>query len=220
MNPNKYTIALLPGFGCDSLIFERLNLPSEDIILLEWITPLKKESIEEYAVRLITSEMKSCNNLVLIGHSFGGVVMQEIGRVLKPAKIILISSIVSREGLSKGLHLVRNLKLHVWVHKPTVKGTFWMWRKGAGLKGEMKPRYKSSMNGLENRYFGWAVKQLAGWSQLHPNELEPNLILGSADGVFSVKNAHNPIVIDGGDHMMVFKMPDEVSEAIRTLLVK
>lgn len=210
----------MPGFGLDSSIFERLELPTENIILLDWITPLKNESIQEYASRLITVEMKSSNHLVLIGHSFGGLVMQEIGRILNPEEIILISSITSKEELSKGLRLVRNLNLHVWVHRSTVKGTFWMWRKGAGLHGEMKPKFKSSLNTLENRYFSWAVKQLANWSQLHPNDLKPHLILGDDDGVFSIKNAHNPIIIEDGDHMMVFKKPKDVSNAIQKLLTR
>ena len=220
MKLNNYTIALLPGFGLDSSIFERLELPSENIILLDWITPLRKESIQEYALRLITVEMKSSNQLVLIGHSFGGIMMQEIGRILNPEKIILISSITSKEELPKGLRLVRNLNLHVWVHKPTVKGTMWMWRKGAGLHGEMKPKFKRSLNTLENRYFSWAVKQLANWSQTHPNELKPHLILGSIDGIFSIKNAHNPIIIEDGDHMMVFNKPKDVSNAIQQLLTR
>jgi len=218
MKYKNYTIALLPGFACDSTIFERLDLPSNKVIYLDWITPVKNESIEEYAIRLITSEMKSSKQLVLIGHSFGGVIMQEIAKILKPKKIILISSIVSKEGLSRGLRLVRNLDLHIWVHKPTVKGTIWMWRKGAGMHGEMKQRYNRSINALENSYFSWAVKQLAGWSQSLPNDLEPYNIIGSDDKVFSLKNAHNPIVIEGGDHMMVFKKPDELSKVIQGLL--
>ena len=64
MKYKNYTIALLPGFACDSTIFERLDLPSNKVIYLDWITPVKNESIEEYAIRLITSEMKSSKQLV------------------------------------------------------------------------------------------------------------------------------------------------------------
>ncbi|MBL4704519.1 MAG: alpha/beta hydrolase [Flavobacteriales bacterium] len=215
---NNCTIVVLPGFGCDSTIFERLELPSEKVIFLDWITPLKKETLQQYAARLITPEMRYSKQLVLIGHSFGGVVMQEIGQILQPEKIILISSLTSRKGLSRGLHLVRNLGLHIWVHKPTIKGTIWMWRKGAGLQGEMKLKYKRSMNSLENRYYGWAVKNLARWNPLPSEHPNTHLIIGSADGVFSLKNADNPIVVEGGDHMMVFKKPKEVSEIIGQLL--
>jgi hypothetical protein len=95
-----------------------------------------------------------------------------------------------------------------------------MWRKGAGLNGEMKPKFKSSLNTLENRYFSWAVKQLTNWNQTHPNDLKPHLILGDGDGVFSIKNAHNPIIIENGDHMMVFKKPNDVSNAIQELLAR
>ncbi len=220
MNPNhsSLTIALMPGFGCNTKIFDKLNLPQANIVKLEWITPLKSESIHSYAERLITPELRESKELYLIGHSFGGVIVQEIARILPAKKVILISSITSKESLSNGLHLVRTLRLDIWVHKITMKGTFWMWGKNTGLKDEMKPMFQESTSNLENKYFRWAVKNLAGWKQSLPNDLNPILIHGTKDTVFPLKKAQNPIEIENGGHLMVYFKADEVSDVIKGII--
>jgi pimeloyl-ACP methyl ester carboxylesterase len=219
-NPTVATplIALMPGFGCNAKIFEKLQLPSDHIIHLSWITPSSKESIQSYAERLITPEMRKAKELVLIGHSFGGVIVQEIARIIPTTKVILISSITSKESLSNGLHLVRTLRLDIWVHKITMKGTFWMWGKNTGLKDEMKPIFQESSSNLENKYFRWAVKNLAGWKQSLPNDLNPILIHGTKDTVFPLKKAQNPIEVENGGHLMVYFKADEVSEIITNII--
>jgi pimeloyl-ACP methyl ester carboxylesterase len=210
----------MPGFGCNSDIFDKLDLPSGHIIKLGWITPLKKEAIQSYAERLITPEMRSAKELILIGHSFGGVVVQEMARFIPNAKVILISSVTSKKSLPNGLHLVRNLRLDIWVHKFTMKGTFWIWGKNAGLSGEMKPIFKASMKDYENRYFRWAVKHLAGWKQSPQNDLTPILIHGTKDTVFPIKKAKNPIIIEDGCHLMVYFKAEEVSKVLSDIIVK
>ena len=74
-------------------------------------------------------------------------------------------------------------------------------------------------NKLNNSYFAWAVKNLANCKQLPSLPLNLYLIIGSEDGIFSIKKAINPIIIEGGDHMMVFKKHKEVSMEIRKILV-
>ena len=214
------SIALMPGFCCNSKIFERLKLPSDHIIKLDWITPEKKESIQSYAARLITPKMRAAEELVLIGHSFGGVVVQEMARIIPVKKIILISSVTSRKGLSNGLHLVRNLRLDIWVHKWTINGTFWMWGKGAGFTRETKPLFKKALKDYKNIYFRWSVKNLARWKQLTQNDIRLVQIHGSKDPIFPIKKAQNPIIIKNGKHLMVHDRADEISKIISDILTK
>ena len=217
-NSHRFLV-LMPGFGCNSKIFEKLQLPVGTIVNLEWITPTNNEPIQSYADRLITDEMRVGAEVILIGHSFGGVIVQEIARIIPVKQIILISSITSNEGLSKGLNLVRNLRLDIWVHKFTMKGTFWMWGKSSGLKDEMKPIFMESFNNIENKYYRWAVKNLAGWEQTLPNDLSPILIHGSEDTVFPIERAQNPIVVENGGHLMVYFKAEEISKILKEIII-
>ena len=57
MRNNRQHIYLMPGLGANSLIFEYLDFPKEkySIHLLDWIMPIKNESIENYCSRFSKS---------------------------------------------------------------------------------------------------------------------------------------------------------------------
>jgi len=90
----KKHIYLVPGLAASSKIFEYLNFPKEkfELHFLEWLLPLTEtEPIEEYAKRM--AEFVTEENSILIGVSFGGIMVQEMSKHLKVQKIILISSV-------------------------------------------------------------------------------------------------------------------------------
>ena len=79
----KIQIYFMPGLGANPRIFEHISLPKDrfEIHLLEWKIPVSEnESIQDYAQR-IAYEIKH-QNPVLLGVSFGGVLVQEISKLL------------------------------------------------------------------------------------------------------------------------------------------
>ena len=73
-------VYLMPGMSANSLIFEKINFPSNfKLYYLDWIDPLKNESLETYAKRF--SALIMHDDPVLIGVSFGGVLVQEISKI-------------------------------------------------------------------------------------------------------------------------------------------
>jgi len=90
----KKHIYFMPGLGANSKIFEYISLPKDrfEMHLLEWKIPVsEEESIEDYAKRM-TGEIKH-QNPILLGVSFGGVLVQEIAKIIAVEKVILVSSI-------------------------------------------------------------------------------------------------------------------------------
>ena len=71
-------IFLISGLGADKRTFDFLQLDfHESVTYVEWIKPLKNETIESYSTRLI-HKYKIGQNSVLIGLSFGGLISIEI----------------------------------------------------------------------------------------------------------------------------------------------
>ena len=70
----------MPGLAASPKIFERIQLPEDtfEMHLLEWFLPEQNESLEAYAKRM-TLKIKH-ENPVLIGVSFGGILVQEMAR--------------------------------------------------------------------------------------------------------------------------------------------
>ncbi|MBT8319305.1 MAG: alpha/beta hydrolase, partial [Gramella sp.] len=86
-------VYLMPGMAAASSIFERIQLPSEkfEMHYLEWELPEADENLESYAKRMLTHIKHPAP--VLIGVSFGGVIVQEMARIADFERLIIISSV-------------------------------------------------------------------------------------------------------------------------------
>ena len=85
----------MPGMAASSSIFERIHLPTEtfEMHLLEWVLPKKMESLKDYAKRMAKNVKHE--NVILVGVSFGGILIQEMKQFVNPKKVIIISSVKS-----------------------------------------------------------------------------------------------------------------------------
>ena len=79
----------MPGMAANSSIFEHIQLPDNDFKMhfLEWVIPTKRESLVSYARRMVLKI--EYPNVVLIGVSFGGVLVQEMSKQINLRKLII-----------------------------------------------------------------------------------------------------------------------------------
>ena len=82
----KIPVYMMPGLAACPTIFERISLPEADfeIFLLEWEIPIGNEKLTDYAKRMAKKVVH--NQPVLIGVSFGGILVQEMANFLDPKK--------------------------------------------------------------------------------------------------------------------------------------
>jgi esterase/lipase len=81
---------IFSGLGADESIFQRLDFSGFNTNFIKWIVPNDKETIENYATRLI--DQITSTKPILIGLSFGGLMAVEVAKQIGPEKVILISS--------------------------------------------------------------------------------------------------------------------------------
>ena len=88
---NKIHVYFMPGLAASSTIFERIQLPTAtfEIHLLDWKIPHKNETLVAYAKRM-AAEVPH-DQAVLVGVSFGGVLVQEMATFLQLRKLIIVS---------------------------------------------------------------------------------------------------------------------------------
>ena len=109
----KTPIYFVPGLAASTSIFEFLELPSDkyEIHYLDWLIPKNTtESIEDYAQRMCG--LIKHENPVLIGVSFGGIIVQEMSKLIDTKKTIIISSVKSKHELPKRLKLAKVTKAY------------------------------------------------------------------------------------------------------------
>ena len=112
----------MPGLAASATIFERIVLPEDvfEIHLLEWEIPLANESLAKYAQRIV--KKITHENPVLIGVSFGGILVQEMAKYIEARKVIIISSVKSNLEFPRRLKAssrVSTVLADRTTHKPT-----------------------------------------------------------------------------------------------------
>ena len=86
---------LIPGMSAGEKSFEALFVPDNcSATFVPWLIPYKDEAIMGYSKRMM-GQVKLEEPYVLVGVSFGGIIVQEAIRFLKPQGVILISTIKS-----------------------------------------------------------------------------------------------------------------------------
>ena len=201
---SKTHVYFMPGMAASSKIFERIKLPEEifEMHLLEWILPEKKETLTMYAKRMAKNVKHE--NVVLIGVSFGGILVQEMAQFVSPKKVVVISSVKSSKELPRRMKIARTTKAYKIL--PTglaqnvealAKYTF-----GNEIVKQRIELYKKFMTRSEKEYLDWAIEQVVCWER---TEINSNVvhIHGDADEVFPSKNIKEFINVKGGTHIMI-----------------
>lgn len=209
-------IYILSGLGVDKRVFDKIDFGDLDVEFVDWIMPLKNESLENYAERI--SRKISTENPVLIGLSFGGMVAVEISKIIKTKKIILIASAKNKFELPKFNRISGKFGLNKLIPKSLFKkqNFFTNWLFGIETESE-KLLLKNILKDTDPEFFSWAINEIVNWK----NEINPENLIhihGNKDRIIPFKNVRADFVIEGGGHFMTVNKPQEIQNIIFNLM--
>ena len=192
----------MPGMAASPKIFEYLKLPKNfEIHLLSWIPPLKDEPLTNYAKRMCKRVVHK--NPILLGVSFGGILVQEMAKHIFVKKIVIISSIKAKEELPLPMIVAKRTNVHKLLPTKLIENieylTIFAFGKGIKKRVALYQKYLSERN---SEYLNWAINALVNWDQ---NKFSDKLIHihGDSDTVFPVKNLINPYFKIKGGHAVI-----------------
>lgn len=207
---NKY---LIPGLGGDKRMYAGQLNKFSDTKVLEFITPLKDETISNYAKRLAEG-IDTTQPFILIGVSLGGIMVQEIANIYPPEKSILISSVKSREEIPLWMRIFKYFPL-----QKIIPGNVYLWAFMVliGFK-TMFQRTNNIIANLRNmakdanpEFVYWAVNQIINW-EAPKKKFSPFHIHGSNDFLFPIKRIKNVSVeVENGTHVMILTHVKEIN---------
>lgn len=217
----KVNLYFVPGLAAGKEIFKNLKFDNANfnLFFLEWLTPKKNETLANYALRM-TGPIAKNEHSVLIGVSFGGVMVQEMANHLPNTSVVIISSIKSRTELPKRLKLLKNTGLYKILPTGIVAFIDDFTRFAIGPKSKKRLQlYNEYMAVKDKVYLDWAIKQIIHWDPKYSlNQLTH--IHGDADAVFPLRYIKNAIIVQNGTHVMILNKAKKISKLIENCILQ
>lgn len=202
-NMNKIPVYLMPGLAANAAIFERIVLPEVffETFFLEWEIPLDNETLKEYAKR-ISAKIKH-EEPVLIGVSFGGILVQEMAQFINARKVIIISSVKSNLEFPRRMKIAKTTKAYKLIPTGLILNIESLAKFSFGEKVNQRLKlYEKYLSIRDLRYLNWAIEQVILWDR---TVIDKNIIHihGDDDDIFPIKYIKDCIVVKGGTHIMI-----------------
>ena len=219
-NKIRISIYLMPGMAASPKIFELIKFPiNYKIIYLTWIKPNTNETMKAYAKRM--SLFITDVDPVLIGVSFGGILVQEISKYIKVKKLIIISSVKSKVELSLSMKFAKKTGIHRllplnWIND-LEKLLLVVFGPSIKVKVEAYKKYLSERN---PDYLKWSINQIINWKQIKYDDKIIH-IHGEKDKVFPVKylkKNKNFIIVKNGTHATILRDNKWFSRNLPTII--
>lgn len=211
------TIVLFPGLGASERLFERFDFGNAKILVIKFLVPEKNETLFHYCQRLAET-IPVDENMIFIGVSFGGILAQEVSKIIPVKKIILISAIKTEYEKPGYFSLVKTFPVYKVLPVSWLKAVIVLFGEFFTPKSnEDRKLFLSFVREADSRVIRWGIHQTLHWEQ---KEMLHNIIHihGSKDRLFPVKKIKTCLSIKGGSHFMVIQRAEEINALINGLI--
>lgn len=211
-------VYFVSGMCYSCSVFDDIELPKGfNKHYIEWEIPQENETLRHYSRRM-SKTINTKRKFTLVGYSFGGIIVQEMVKFLKPEKVIIISSMKDEQEIpslfqiAKKVNFVENLPMKLYATSNFMLNLFNRYVYNAPTKA-----LGDFMTMIDPVYIKWSLAQITNWV---PATKLKNIyhIHGTKDQVFSYENIIEPKTINGGDHLMVVKRAKDVSIVLGEVL--
>jgi pimeloyl-ACP methyl ester carboxylesterase len=209
-------IYLISGLGADKRAFQFLSLSAYKLIHVEWIKPSQHESLSAYAKRL--SVQIPNENPIIIGLLLGGIIAMEIIKHISIEKVILISSVKTKNEIPFYYRILAILPIHkiipaAWLKKSSfIVDCFF----GVQTKDEKK-LLKTILKDTDSKFLKWSLNEIINWK----NIIVPDNIFhihGTNDKILPFRFVKPNYTIKDGGHFMVVNKAEEISAIIKSIV--
>lgn len=203
MPTERIPVYLMPGMAASPSIFNGLQLDEDRFELhrLEWTVPEPGQSLTEYAEAMCARI--DHDNPVLLGVSFGGMLVQEMATLMPTRKVIGVSTVKSKKELPKRMLFAKYTKVHKLLPTGLVNNVELLAKYAFGETVTKRLHlYEQYLGIRDKRYIDWAIDNIVNWKQTEPPENFVH-IQGERDAVFPCSNIKDCITIKNGTHTMI-----------------
>lgn len=209
-------VYFISGLGADKRAFSFLDLSFCKPVFIDWIIPLKNESLQSYALRL--KEQIKEPGPIIVGVSFGGMLATEIAKTDSSIKAIIISSNRIKKEFPKILLIGKYIPVYKWVPSSLLKkGTFIRKMFFAPTGEQQKKIFHQILNDSDSKFTKWAVYAIMHWQ----NDIVPENVIhihGTSDKLLPYRLVKADYTIQKGTHLMIMNHYNEISDLLKKLI--
>lgn len=207
-------IYFIPGLGADKKIFSSISIPDgSKAFYIEWIKPLKNESLQEYSYRL-SEQIDTVKPFIIVGLSFGGMLAAEIVNRYPSGRMIILSSVASSQHLPFYYRVAGKMRMHKLLPVALMKSASLMKRLFTAETAEQKAYLKMAIQEADASFIRWALDAIIKWKGSAADAGYIH-IHGTRDAVLPMRYTKPTHVIEGGGHLMILTRNKEISGIIK-----
>jgi pimeloyl-ACP methyl ester carboxylesterase len=217
----KIPVYFMPGLAASPTIFENIKLPEDQFesYFLEWVLPDGDEPLADYAARMAKNIKHK--NPILLGVSFGGVLVQEMAKVVQARRVVIISSVKCNTEFPRRMHFAK--MTHAYRIFPTSLMVRVDWLAKVAVGNNMITRrlnlYEKFLAVRDKKYLDWALKSIILWDRCEPDAGVIH-IHGDKDEVFPPKYIKGFIPVKGGTHIMIINKYKWLNENLPQIILE
>jgi hypothetical protein len=220
MNDNITHVYFMPGMAANPSIFRHIQLPEDKFKqhLLAWFVPEKNMTLSEYARKM--AENITHENPILVGVSFGGMLVQEIALHVVAQKVIVVSSVKHQSELPKRMIFAKYTKIHKLLPTGLVNNVELLAKYAFGETVTKRlEMYEEYLSVRDKYYIDWSIDQIVNWKQTDCPDCLVH-IHGEKDNVFPIGNIENCITVPNGTHTMIIHRAKWFNEHLPTIILE
>ncbi len=220
MSKERIHVYFMPGMAASPSIFNGIDLPKAafEKHLLQWFVPRQGSTLTDYALEMI--EHIKHENPVLVGVSFGGMLVQEIARHIPVRKVIVVSSVTHESQLPKRMLFAKYTKIHKLLPTGLVNNVELLAKYAFGeTVNKRLELYEQYLSVRDKYYIDWSIDQIVNWKSTDCPECMVH-IHGEKDAVFPIGNIKDCIPVKNGTHTMIIHRAKWFNEHLPEIILQ
>lgn len=215
----KEIVYLIPGQGADERLFKNLALDTAtfEIHHIKYEVPYKDEDMSAYAFRL-SQQIDTSKAFTLIGVSLGGMIATEINDILKPKKVILISSAKCRKELPVQYKFQKAIPIYKIVPKKIIKQSSLIVQ--PIFEPDRNKEKETCIKMLKDKdptFLKRTIEMIVNWNRVAYGSNIVH-IHGNKDNTLPIKHVKYDVLIENGSHMMMLTRTEEIKNIILSII--
>jgi pimeloyl-ACP methyl ester carboxylesterase len=199
--------------GADTRLFKNFGpIDGFEMIPLDYIHPQESKTLGDYA-QLLTKHYTFEEPYLLGGISMGGMIAQELAPLTNPKGLVLISTATSRAEMPLLFEWARQLRLASLFNKPALEAIAKFADQFTAKSSEGRQLFLDMLHDSDPDFMKFGAKSILEWKPPE-NELPTVRIHGTVDRVFPASKVSDAIMIEGGNHFMIFERGEEITNQL------